>query len=71
MIRARKPFVPVYSKLGIFRKKQVFSDSAMGYVVDHTTLILLLDREGRIRVSFPFDADPDEIVHDIRRLLKS
>ena len=61
--------VPVYEKLGIFRKKQSFSESAMGYVVDHTTLVLLLDREGRIRVSFPFDAAPDEIAHDVRELL--
>ncbi len=32
--------------------------------------MLLLDREGKVRVTFPFDADPDEIIHDVRRLLE-
>jgi protein SCO1/2 len=62
---------PVYERFGIFRKKVPFSSSAMGYVVDHSTVMLLLDREGRVRLTFPFDADPDEIVHDVRRLLAS
>ena len=62
---------PVYEKFGIFRNKVSFSNSAIGYVVDHSTVMLLLDREGRVRLTFPFDADPDEIVHDVRRLLAS
>lgn len=62
---------PVYERFGIFRKKISFSSSAMGYVVDHSTVMLLLDREGKVRLTFPFDADPDEIVHDVRRLLAS
>jgi len=62
---------PVYESFGIFPKKVPFSSSAMGYVVDHSTVMLLLDREGKVRLTFPFDADPDEIVHDVRRLLAS
>lgn len=61
----------VYERLGIFREKRTFSDSAMGYVVDHTSTMLLLDREGRVRVSHPYDGDPDEVAHDVRRLLRS
>lgn len=63
--------MPVYEAFGIFREKMAFSNSAVGYVVDHSTRMLLLDRRGQVRVSFPFDADPDEIVHDVRSLLKS
>jgi protein SCO1/2 len=62
---------PVYERFGIFRKKIPFSSSAIGYVVDHSTVMLVLDREGKARLTFPFDADPDEIVHDVRRLLES
>ncbi len=62
---------PVYEAFGIFRKKVPFSSSAIGYVVDHSTLMLLLDREGQVRLTLPFDADPEMIVHDIRRLLAS
>ncbi len=62
---------PVYENFGIFHEKVSISGSVMGYVVDHTTVMLLLDREGRVRLTFPFDADPDEIVHDVKRLLAS
>lgn len=61
---------PVYESYGIFRRKVSFSSSAMGYVVDHPTLMMALDREGKLRLTIPFDADPDEIVHDVRRLLE-
>ena len=65
----REQMVPVYESFGILGEKVPFSTSAIGYLVDHTNVMLLLDREGKIRLSFPFDADPDEIVHDIRQLL--
>lgn len=61
----------VYLRYGIFHKKISFSDSEVGYVVNHSTVMMLLDRQGRVRVTFPYDADPDEIVHDIRHLLES
>lgn len=60
---------PVYERFGIFHERVPLSDSAMSYIVDHTTLMLVLDREGRVRLSLPFDADADRIVHDVRRLL--
>ena len=63
--------IPVYESFGIYREKVPISSSAMGYVVDHSTVMLLLDRNGQVRLTFPFDADPDEIVHDVRRLLAS
>ena len=62
---------PVYKSFGIYQRKVQFSSSAVGYVVDHTTVMLVIDRDGQIRLSFPFDANPDEIVHDVRKLLDS
>ena len=61
----------VYESYGIFMRKVPFSSSAVGYVVDHSTVIIVLDRKGQMRLTIPFDADPDEIVHDVRRLLDS
>ena len=61
----------VYSDYGIFRKKMQFSSSELGYVVDHSTVMRVIDREGRLRLTFPFDASVDDIVHDVRRLLDS
>jgi protein SCO1/2 len=62
---------PVYKAYGIFRRKSQFSSSAAGYVIDHSAVMMLLDREGRLRVTFPFDADADQVAHDVRRLLAS
>jgi len=61
----------VYEDYGIFRDKVPFSSSAVGYVVDHSTVIIVLDRSGMMRLAFPFDAAADEIVHDVKRLLES
>ena len=62
---------PVYKRFGIFHEKISFSESAIGYVVEHSTVMLLLDRQGRLRVTLPFDASPEDIFHDVRRLLES
>jgi protein SCO1/2 len=59
-----------YEAFGIFRDKVPFTASAAGYVVDHSTRILVLDREGKLRVVLGFDAPAGEIVHDLRLLLK-
>jgi len=60
-----------YESFGIFREKIPFTSSAAGYVVDHSTRMLVLDREGRLRVLLGFDAPAAEIVHDVRLLLRS
>jgi len=59
----------VYEDYGIFQERVPITTSAGGYVVDHSTRMLLIDAAGRLRLRYEFDADPDDIVHDIRRLL--
>ena len=45
--------------------------SANPYLVSHTALVFLIDREGRRRVVFTNPAlDPEPLVHDIRVLIK-
>ena len=45
------------------------SDSALGYLVDHTATITLVDREGHIRLIFPYGTKADELAEDIRYVL--
>jgi protein SCO1/2 len=59
----------VWNDYGIFRQ-EVKGTSAAGYLVDHTARITLIDRDGNLRVSFPFDTPRDDIVHDLKLLLK-
>ncbi|MFQ5770501.1 MAG: SCO family protein [bacterium] len=63
--------LPVYGAYGIYREKIKISDSATGYLINHTARIYVIDREGQWRLSFAHDAPVADIVHDVRQLLKS
>jgi cytochrome oxidase Cu insertion factor (SCO1/SenC/PrrC family) len=38
--------------------------------VDHTSRVTLIDGNGNLRVSFGFDTPVDDIVHDLKLILK-
>ncbi len=59
----------VYSAFGIHHQKVAYSSSALGYVVDHTSRMFLVDSEGALRFSYPFDIPHEELLHDVRLLL--
>ncbi|HSL42204.1 MAG TPA: SCO family protein [Anaerolineales bacterium] len=59
----------VWSNYGVFRQK-VEGASAAGYLVDHTARVTVIDQDGNLRVSFPFDTPVDDIVHDLKLMLK-
>jgi len=59
----------VWNTYGVFRET-VDSTSAAGYVVNHTARVTLIDQQGNLRVSFPFDTPVEDIVHDLKLLLK-
>lgn len=44
-------------------------ESAAKYSVSHSTTLYLLDREGRVRQTFPYEATVDEVTAGIRALL--
>ena len=55
---------------GIFYEKKEVSTSA-GYLVDHTASVLLLDREGRINLIWPYEIEVAQMASDLRVLLKN
>lgn len=59
----------VWQQYGVVREV-VESKSAMGYMVNHTARVTLIDRQGNLRVSFPFGTPVEDIVHDLKLLLK-
>lgn len=59
----------VWNGYGVFRQI-VEGASAAGYLVDHTARVTLIDGEGNLRISFGFDTPVDDIVHDLRLILK-
>ena len=44
--------------------------AATGYLVDHTATVSVLDREGRVRLVWPFGTDGDAMAADLGQLLK-
>jgi protein SCO1/2 len=52
----------------IFEKHE--GTAATGYLVDHTATLSVIDKDGRMRLLFPFDADPKDIADDLLHLIK-
>jgi len=59
----------VWDDYGIYR--EISNEStAMGYIVNHTARVTLIDRNGNMRISFGTDMPVDDIVHDLKLILK-
>jgi len=54
--------------LGIYYEKR--GAGGENYTVDHTATITVVDREGRVRLVFPFETTPEEIASDLAALLR-
>jgi len=54
---------------GVFYEKHEGS-AATGYLVDHTASLMVLDREGRLRLVFPFETTAEDMAADLKQLLK-
>ena len=59
----------VWKNYGVFRE-EVQSDSAIGYTVDHTARVYLIDMDGNLRLSYGFQTPAEDIVNDVELLLK-
>jgi protein SCO1/2 len=60
----------VWNDYGVFRQV-VEGTSAAGYLVDHTARVRVIDQQGNLRLSFPFDTPLEDIVHDLDLLLRA
>lgn len=59
----------VWQGYGVFRKIQE-STSAAGYLVDHSARVYLVDKAGNLRVTYAYGTPVDDLVSDVRFLLK-
>lgn len=60
---------PVWNGYGVYREI-VDGTSAAGYLVNHTARVTIIDQQGNLRLSFPFDAPLEDVVHDLKLLVK-
>ncbi|MBK8988978.1 MAG: SCO family protein, partial [Chloroflexi bacterium] len=58
----------VTTQLGIYYQKHE-GTPATGYLVDHTATVSVMDRNGRLRLVFPFETKGEDMAVDLRYLL--
>ena len=59
----------IWDGYGVYRAVNQ-TDSAMGYIIDHTARVTLVDADGNLRLSYGFQTPVEDIVHDIKILLR-
>jgi protein SCO1 len=59
----------IWVDYGVYREI-AGEQSAAGYIVNHTARVSLIDPQGNLRVSFSFDTPVEDIVHDLKLMLK-
>lgn len=59
----------VYADYGVYAAKQQ-TESAAGYLVDHTARVYAIDTQGNWRLTYPFGMEVDKIYQDVRHLLR-
>jgi protein SCO1/2 len=59
----------VWGNFFVYREKIVV-DSAVGYLMEHTSRVYVVDKGGRLRLTFPFGMDVEAMTEDIVRLIE-
>ncbi len=60
---------PIWDAYSIWRE-EVESDSAAGVIVNHTARLFLVDPQGNLRLSYAYGTPIEDIVYDVKLLLK-
>ncbi|MGH1463706.1 MAG: SCO family protein [Neptuniibacter sp.] len=59
----------VVKQYGAFYRKVEMKDSAMGYAIDHSSRIYLIDQAGQIAKVLPHAMSPDQLATELKNLL--
>ncbi len=58
-------------KYGVTAVRKDLPGSALGYTIDHTAFVHVIDQSGRWREQFPFGASAEDMAGDVRQLIRS
>ncbi|GJM42257.1 MAG: electron transporter [Ardenticatenaceae bacterium] len=61
--------IAVTAPMGIFFERHEGSE-ASGYLVDHTATVAVLDKDGKLRLLYPFGITGEEIAADLKYLVR-
>ena len=59
----------IASRFGVFFKKN-FTKSAADYLMDHTSAVLLVDADGKLRLMFPYGTTGQQLAGDTRLFMR-
>jgi protein SCO1/2 len=65
----RAELEPVWKDYGVYQARQE-TGSAAGYLVDHSSRIYVIDKNGNWRETFSFGMDTDLMAQDVEALLR-
>lgn len=54
---------------GVTIKRTEYPNSSTGYLIDHTALIYVIDKDGNLRMTYPYGTDPLLIAEDVQHLV--
>jgi protein SCO1/2 len=60
----------VYADFGVYAEKVNVAASAAGYLMNHSTRMFVVDQNSALRLLIGHDAPVEDVVHDIRLLLR-
>jgi len=60
----------VYDVFDVYYQKVEVPQSALGYLIDHTATTFVIDPEGTWRLRETYGTPVEDVVHDVRELLK-
>lgn len=58
----------VLQEYGVTTKRKEYPNSSTKYLFDHSALIYVIDKEGKLRLTYPYGTDPAMIAEDIEYL---
>ena len=59
----------VWGDFGVIREIDTSTQSAVGYLVNHTSRIYLIDQAGRLLITYGFGTLPEDIAKDVAVLV--
>ena len=55
---------------GVVAEKRIVKGTSAAYLIDHSAFVYVIDRDGQLRLMFPFGTRIDDMTHDIRLLMR-
>ena len=61
----------VWKAYGVYRAKQPgLSQDEYADLLEHSSRVYLIDAQGKLRLTYPFGLEPDDVVQDVKYLLR-